>query len=68
MVTIKTHRGPVEVETGPFAERIKEVANSLGLTVFRVFVGGEEVRDEATAPTELTADMVVGIQPDDLAG
>ena len=65
---VKTHRGPVEVAEGPFAAAIKAVAKSLGLQAFRVFVAGVEVVDESLSPANLTIDMVVAIQPDDLAG
>jgi len=65
---VKTHKGPVEVEAGrPFVEAIRDVARRVELTAFRVFVGGQEVGQD-NAPATLNEDMVVGIQPDDIAG
>ncbi len=64
---VKTHKGPVEVAVGtPFADAISTVARNLGLAQVRVFVNGEEI-DQQHAPATITEDMIVGIQPDDVA-
>jgi len=66
MVKIRTPRGPIEVEAGPFADRVKEAASAAGLTKFRVFIGDSEISDPESAPAELTEEMDVTIFPYDV--
>lgn len=67
-ITVKTHRGPIEIEAGqPFAAAIKAAAAQVGLSVFRVWVNAEEILNEANAPATVEEGMAIGIQPDNIA-
>lgn len=59
-VIVRTPRGPIVVEAGPFVERVKEAAQQAGLSKFRVFVGMVEVSpDNPPATLEEGTDITL---------
>lgn len=64
-VQVKTPRGPIPVEPGPFVERVKEAAKAAGLSKFRVFIGTLEVFEDS-APATLEEGMDIILFPYDI--